>query len=123
MESVTLENGGGKTTIHGMWYLSLKYRGVIRLGQFDSAQMNLLFCLIRSFLGTISRDNDLAEPAFDIVNLDNQLKKVEISTEFRDPIYLTESESGPIEINGKNYDTVPFDLWVAEKIAIDCGIK
>lgn len=123
VENVTVEAGGNKTTPQGLWFASLRYRGVVFLDNFPSAQSGLLFCLIKAYLDSLEREEDLEAPEFDFIDLANGRRNVEISVNFRDKLFLAESENGPIEINGKRYDAVPFDLWVAERADIGGGAR
>jgi len=117
MENAVTRSAGLKISEQGLHFMNLHYRGVIWVDEMPQKHVGLLLCLVWCWLleNDDTRDTySLDDPEFDIVEMDNKLCNVEIAIDFVDPFYLTETENGPIEFNGKTYDDGEFDLWIAE---------
>jgi hypothetical protein len=73
------------------------------------------FALVGSWLEANDEDReDLAAPTFAIDMLDDDLADVELTLQFSEPQYLAEDPAGEIEVYGKTWSAIPFELWVAE---------
>ena len=105
-----------KHTEHGLHMGDMRYEAVIVLERFADHPGRLM-ALVGSWLENHDSDRadlELADPSFDIEQLDNDTADVELSVQFSEPQYLAEDEGGEIEAFGKRWAFVPFDLWVAE---------
>lgn len=105
-----------KHTEHGLHMGDMRYQAVIVLERFADHPGRLM-ALLGSWLETHDADRsrlELADPNFEIEQLDDDTADVEIGVEFVEPQYLAEEEGGEIEAFGKRWAFVPFDLWVAE---------
>lgn len=112
-----------KHTEHGLRMGDMRYEAVIVIERFADHPGRLM-ALLGSWLENYDTDRadfELADPNFDIEQLDDDTADVEISLEFIEPQYLAEAENGEIEAFGKHWEFVPFDLWIAEDGEVNHG--
>lgn len=112
-----------KHTEHGLHMGDMRYRAAIVLERFADHPGRLM-ALLGSWLEANDPDRsrqELADPSFDIEQLDDDTADVELTVEFSEPQYLAEAETGEIEAFGKRWAFVPFDLWVAEQGEVTHG--
>ncbi|WP_152219748.1 phage tail protein [Pseudomonas sp. SCB32] len=105
-----------KPTEQGMHLGDMRYRAVIQIERLADNPARLM-ALVGSWLESNDpsrKDDALADPTFDIDQLDPDTADVELQLEFIEQQHLAESDDGEIEAFGKRWDFVPFDLWVAE---------
>ena len=109
-----------KPTSQGMHMGDMRYRSVIVIERFADKPARLM-ALVGSWLeANDSRraDHDLALPTFDIDPLDADLADIELQLDFIEPLHLVEADDGDIDVFGKRWAFVPFDLWTAEQGAV-----
>ena len=101
----------------GLHMGDMRYRAVIFLERLTENPARLM-----ALLGTWLVNNDpdrhldeLPAPTFDIEQMDPDASDVEITVEFIEPLYLTESPDGEFEAFGTTWALEPFDLWIAER--------
>jgi hypothetical protein len=112
-----------KHTEQGLRMGDMRYQAVILIERFADHPGRLM-ALLGSWLenhDSNRADLDLADPSFDIEQLDDDTADVEINLEFNEPQYLAEAADGEIEAFGKRWEFVPFDLWVAEDGEVSHG--
>ncbi|WP_163832242.1 phage tail protein [Spartinivicinus ruber] len=63
---------------------------------------------------TARNNQAVGQPQFDYDPTDNHTADIQLSIEFCEPVYLVETEHGPINYDHQRYDTGDYDLWVAE---------
>lgn len=112
-----------KPDLDGLHMGDMRYRAVIILERFADHPGRLM-ALLGSWLEANDpgrADLELADPSFDIEQLDDDTADVELTLEFSEPQYLAEEAEGEIEAFGKRWAFVPFDLWVAEDGEVSHG--
>ena len=100
----------------GMWMGDMPYTGFFSLEGYQG-EPTYLMALLGSWLETYDDDrDDLPGPTFqvDVTDLALDIADVTISLQFVEPQYLTEDPDGTIEVFGKRWSTIPYELWVAE---------
>lgn len=103
-----------KPSTDGLYMGDMRYHAVIALERLTVNPARLM-ALVGSWLENHDPHRDgLAEPTFEIDQLDPDQADVELQLDFVEPQHLAESDTGEIEAFGKRWDLVPFDLWTAE---------
>lgn len=104
-----------KPTEKGLHMGDMRYRAVIAIERFTDHPGRLM-ALVGAWLevndpGRV--DDQLANPTFDIEQLNADVADIELQLDFIEPQHLAEHAEGEIEAFGKRWAFVPFDLWVA----------
>ncbi len=98
----------------GMYMGDLNYTATISFERFADSAARLI-ALVGSWLEANDEDRDgLPQPVFAIHMLDDDLADVDLTLQFSEPQYLAEDPAGEIEVYGKRWSAIPFELWVAE---------
>jgi len=109
-----------KPSEQGLHMGDMRYRAVIMIARFADNPARLM-ALLGSWLEVNDpgrEDDKLAEPIFEIDQLTPDVADIELQLDFIEPLHLAESGDGEIEAFGKRWAFVPFDLWVAEQVAV-----
>lgn len=102
----------------------MEYEAVVSIERFPFREVNpaIVMASVMAWL----QDNDpyreryeLDDPQFDVEPESEQVATVEIQLQFIEPITVIAKTDGPIAWRGKQYDIAPYDVWVAERFAMD----
>lgn len=102
---------------NGLYVGDLSYTGHLSLDDFNGTPSRLT-ALLGSWLVTYDHDRDGLPPpvlSVDVTDLEQDLADVTISLQFVEAQYLAEDPAGEIELFGKRWSPIPYDLWVAEQ--------
>lgn len=119
MENGETKNAGCRETVNGINIFNFSYSGVIFVEGLEKKNLSLLMLLVQIWLYENDEkraDFNLANPKYQLIDIDPSTMDVEITIDFIDEFYIGKDEAGGIDYNGDKYLFDSYDLWVAEEL-------